>query len=154
MPSMSERDYCMCRRFVTSYFLIEGRAYSRSFCRFFGVITVNIFSSVNKQNDANFTRWTFLSNCFEWLSLAWKFASLTFESLRFLSKNVFRNSLATHLRYGGIFMVALCNRAGHYIFALWFLLLSSFFLFSSPNLSRRRLDVYRSFTHGVALVRI
>jgi len=28
----------------------------------------------------------------------------------------------------GFFMAALCNRAGHYIFALWFLL-SSFFLF-------------------------
>ena len=31
--------------------------------------------------------------------------------------------------------------------------LSSFFL-SSPNLSRRRLDVYHTSTHGVALVRI
>jgi len=34
---------------------------------------------------------------------------------------------------------------------LWFLL--SFF-FSSPNLSRRRLDVCHTSTHGVALVRI
>jgi len=49
-------------------------------------------------------------------------------------------------------MVALCNRADHYIFALWFLL--SFFFFSSPNLSRRRLDVYHTSTHGVALARI
>jgi len=40
---------------------------------------------------------------------------------------------------------------GHYIFALLFLL--SFF-FSSPNLSRRRLDVCHTSTHGVALVRI
>ena len=48
--------------------------------------------------------------------------------------------------------VALWNRAGHYIFALWFLLLSSFF--SSPNLSHRRLDVCRTSTHCVALVRI
>jgi len=54
-----------------------------------------------------------------------------------------------------IVMVALWNRADHYIFALWFLrlLLSSFF-FSSPNLSRRRLDVCHTSTHGVALVRI
>jgi len=29
-----------------------------------------------------------------------------------------------------------------------------FFFFSSPNLSRRRLDVYHTSTHGVALVRI
>jgi len=49
-------------------------------------------------------------------------------------------------------MAALCNRAGHYIFALWFL--SSFYLFSSPNLSGRRLDVYHTSTHGVALVQI
>ena len=46
---------------------------------------------------------------------------------------------------------SLCNRAGHYIFALWFV---SFFFFSSPNLSCRRLDVYRTSTHGVALVRM
>jgi len=54
-----------------------------------------------------------------------------------------------------VIMAALCNRAGHYIFALWFLssiYLSSFF--SSPNLSGRRSDVYHTLTHGVALVRI
>jgi len=31
---------------------------------------------------------------------------------------------------------------------------SSSFFFSSPNLSRRRLDVRHTFTHGVALARI
>jgi len=45
-------------------------------------------------------------------------------------------------------MAALHSRCGHYIFALWFLLL----LFSSPNLSRRTVDVYHTSTHGVALV--
>jgi len=36
-------------------------------------------------------------------------------------------------------MAALCNRAGHYIFALWFLSSSIYLLlFSSPNLSGRR----------------
>ena len=44
---------------------------------------------------------------------------------------------------------ALRSRCGHYIFVL---LLLSFF--SSPNLSGRRLDVYHTSTHGVALVRI
>jgi len=53
----------------------------------------------------------------------------------------------------GQVMAALWNRAGHYIFVLWFLLLSSFF-FSSPNLSRHTLDVYHTSTHGVALVQI
>ena len=45
---------------------------------------------------------------------------------------------------GLVFMVALCNRADHYIFILF---LSSFFFFlffSSPNLSGRRLDVYHT----------
>ena len=51
-----------------------------------------------------------------------------------------------------IVMVALWNRADHYIFILSFVLLSSFFLFSSPNLSRRRLDVCHTSTHSVALV--
>jgi len=76
-------------------------------------------------------------------------------------------------------MVALCNRADHYIFIL-FLLLSFFFMaalcnrgaiiflpcdfylsiyllssfFSSPNLSGRKSDVCHTSTHGVALVRI
>ena len=51
-----------------------------------------------------------------------------------------------------LFMVALCNRADHYIFIMWLLLSSFFFFFSSPNLSGRRLDVYHTSTHGVALV--
>jgi len=41
-------------------------------------------------------------------------------------------------------MVALWNRADHYIF----------FFFSSPNLIHRRLDVCHTSTHGVALERI
>jgi len=49
-------------------------------------------------------------------------------------------------------MAALRSRRGHYIFILWFLLSSS--SFSSPNLSGRRLDVYHTSTHGVALVQI
>jgi len=58
----------------------------------------------------------------------------------------------TCVSFAAIVMVALWNRADHYIFALWLLL--SFFLsfFSSPNLSRRRLNVYYTSTHGVALV--
>jgi len=54
--------------------------------------------------------------------------------------------------FRAIFMVALCNRADHYIFILF--LSSSFFLlfFSSPNLSGRRLDVYHTSAHGVVLV--
>jgi len=61
------------------------------------------------------------------------------------------------MEYGRpLFMVALCNRETIYIFMLWFVLLSSSssFFISSPNLSRRRLDVCHTSTHGVALVRI
>ena len=43
------------------------------------------------------------------------------------------------------FMAALRNRCGHYIFALWFLSSSIFFL-SWPNLSHPRLDVYHFHT--------
>jgi len=45
-----------------------------------------------------------------------------------------------------LIMAALCNRAGRYIFALWFLSSSSIYLsfISSPNLSRPRLDVYNT----------
>ena len=50
-----------------------------------------------------------------------------------------------------LFMAALWNRAGHYIFVLWFLS-SSIYIFSLPNLSSRRLDVYHTSTHGVAVV--
>jgi len=35
-----------------------------------------------------------------------------------------------------------------------FFFFSLFYLFPSPNLSRRKLDVYHTYTHGVALVRI
>jgi len=49
-------------------------------------------------------------------------------------------------------MAALGNRCGHYIFALWFVLLPSLFC-SSPNLSGRRLDVCHTWAR-VALVRI
>jgi len=45
-------------------------------------------------------------------------------------------------------MAALRSRCAHHIFPV------SIFLFSSPNLSGRRLDVYHTSTHGVALVRI
>jgi len=55
--------------------------------------------------------------------------------------------------FKSLIMAALRSRCGHYSFVLWFLLLSSIF-FSSPNLSRGRLDVYHTSTHGVALVRI
>jgi len=51
-------------------------------------------------------------------------------------------------------MVALWNRADHYIFILSFVLLSSSFFISSPNLSRRREDVCHTCTHGVTLLRI
>ena len=90
-------------RFVATFsFVFDGHAYIRSFCVLFGVVTVNVFSSVNK-NDANIVRWTFLSDCLKWQSLALKFVSLSFGSLRFLNTNISQGSVATRLRCGGIF---------------------------------------------------
>jgi len=53
-----------------------------------------------------------------------------------------------------LFIAALWNRAGDYIFALWFLSFFLSFFLSSLNLSGRRLDVYHTSTHDVALVQI
>jgi len=54
-----------------------------------------------------------------------------------------------------IIMAALRSRCGHYIiFALWFLSFYLSIFSSSLNLSGRRLDVYHTSTHDVALVRI
>ena len=39
----------------------------------------------------------------EWLSLTWQFASLTFEHCDFLNIDISQGSVATYLRYGGIF---------------------------------------------------
>jgi len=101
MPSVTER--CVCSHFVTtSFFLVDGCAYSQAFCRFFGVATVNMFSSVN-QNDANISGWIFLRNCFQWLSLAWEYASLSCGTQRFLRTNISQHSVATCLTCGEIY---------------------------------------------------
>jgi len=61
---------------------------------------------------------------------------------------------STVVNLGVLALAALWNRAGHYIFPVISIYRSIFFFFSSPNLSGRRLDVYHTSTHGVALVRI
>ena len=53
-----------------------------------------------------------------------------------------------------IFMASLRSSCGYYIFSGGFVLLSFFLLFSLPNLSGRRTDVYHTSTHDVALVQI
>jgi len=52
----------------------------------------------------------------------------------------------------GFIMAALCNRGSIIFLPCGFYL--SIYLFSSPNLSGRTLDVDHTSTHGVALVRI
>jgi len=58
----------------------------------------------------------------------------------------------------GVSQTAALNRGRHPYSAGrpsgWAFAHTSNLFYSSPNLSRRRLDVYHTFTHGVALVRI
>jgi len=62
---------------------------------------------------------------------------LLFETSAAISRN--------KVQVNVLFMAALCNRAGRYIFALFFLSSSFFFFFFSlPNLSGRILDVYHT----------
>jgi len=63
------------------------------------------------------------------------------------------NIFALRFLLSSFFMAALCNR-GAIIFLPCDFYLSFFYLFSSPNLSGHRLDLYHNSTHGVALVRI
>jgi len=75
----------------------------------------------------------------------------------FISSSCVASKINDFIRLLVLIMVALCNRADHYIFALWFLSIFFFFFFfflSSPNIGGRTLDVYHTSTHGVALVRI
>jgi len=61
------------------------------------------YAFVNEQNETNITELIFFINCFEWLSLAWEFASLRSGARQFLSTNISQGSVATRLRCGGIF---------------------------------------------------
>jgi len=89
------------------------------------------------------------------------FSSTTTEPLMFLEQSYVKTTTTKYrhrCRYHQwptystqVIMIALWNRADHYIFMLWFLSSS---IFPVPNLSGRTLDVYHTSTHGVALVRI
>ena len=94
----------------------------------------------------------------------------TFCSIRVFPLSLPRGrSVISHLKFGttypSILGFALPYRPSNVISKrtyLWplcvadadIIFLSRFYLFSSPNLSGRRLDVYHTSTHGVALVRI
>jgi len=64
---------------------------------------------VSRQNDANIIRWIFLSNWFEWLSLAWEFAAHRCGAWQFLSTSISQGSVAMCLRCGGIFNYCLAR---------------------------------------------
>ena len=69
------------------------------------------------------------------------------------------NSLLVYLCQGGYVIVVVCLLWSPYVTGQTITFSSCFFLllllfFSSPNLSGRRLDVYHTLAHGVALVRI
>jgi len=88
----------------------------------------------------------------EILSLVWGTPG-NFNGFRFLAA-LLHGSLVV-----GVSQPAALNRGRHLYSAgrpsRWaFAHISSLYLFSSPNLSGRRLDVCHTSTHGVALVRI
>ena len=90
----------------------------------------------------------------EMIKFWWRYGSRIWIRIRTWIATLVRRALAEVCTISVLLvMVALCNRADHYIFIL-FLLSSSSFFFSSPNLSGRKLDVYHTLAHGVALVRI
>ena len=68
------------------------------------------------------------------------------------SKNHLLHISLISVHWSWLFMAALRRRCGHYIFVLFlssvFFLLSFFFLFPSPNLSGRILDVYHTSTQS------
>ena len=70
------------------------------------------------------------------------------------------HTISTHPatnQLAALIMAALCNRGAIIFLPCSFFISSSssiYLFFSSPNLSGRRLDVYHTSTHGVALVRI
>jgi len=97
------------------------------------------------------------------LAIMWPFQHATIKTKVVVRPRTLLQALQTAIQKHGIsnvvatysskiVMAALWNRAGHYIFVMWFL--SSFFFYSSPNLNGRRFDVYHTSTHGVALVQI
>jgi len=70
-----------------------------------------------------------------------------------ISKHTFFR-LAHLLKSVVLIMAALRSRCGH---CIYFAAVGTFFFFlgfSSPNLSGRRLDVYHTSTHALALVRM
>jgi len=102
MPSVTERELCV-QAFCRDVFLLGWWM-----CAQWVILRVfrcghSKYILVSEQNDAIINVRMFLSNCFEWLSLAWKFASLISQSLRFFSKNISQGSVAARLRCGGMF---------------------------------------------------
>jgi len=85
---------------------------------------------------------------------AWWFSDLNADAVMYtmLLSAIRAQCIISPNQFQFLIMANLWNRAGHYIFARGFFLLSSFF--PSPNLSGRRVDVYHTSTHGVAWGRI
>jgi len=78
---------------------------------------------------------------------------LPLDHIRTSGMMILQQIYCTYCDTDQIFMAALRSRCEHYILPCGFFFLF-FFFFSSPNLSGRRVDIYHTSTHGVALVRI
>jgi len=81
------------RHFVTTFvFLVDGCTICHSAFFRCGHCTY-LFAS--EQNEANIIELglIFLSNCFEWLSLVWKFASVSYWVIAILNTNISQGSV-------------------------------------------------------------
>ena len=85
-PAPLKRGTAPCPTFRPMSIVAKRSPMSATAEHLFGVVTGNIFSSVNKMTLTSLGEC--LRNCFEWLSFAWKFASLSPGSLCFLSTTI------------------------------------------------------------------
>ena len=77
-------------------------------------------------------KWAWLARCGHCTASSWAQRAVRVDWG--LSYTTVQATIALYKYTGLLFMAALWNTSGHYIFALWFL---SIFLFSSPNLMQR-----------------
>jgi len=75
-PSAIDWTLFLCEEIIapSTLFFVTADAYNQSFCEFFGVANVNSFLSLNQMKLISY------SNCFEQMTLARQFASVSYSA--------------------------------------------------------------------------